>query len=87
MNPFEMVLGIVIVVTIGRVLSARYGGYRGRRRNGAMEAPADDAEARRLREEVRTLKERIAVLERLATDDAGPRALEREIEALRSRDS
>ena len=44
-------------------------------------------EARRLREEVRTLKERIAVLERLATDDAGPRALEREIEALRSRDS
>lgn len=87
MNPFEMVLGIVIVVTIGRVLSARYGGFRGRHRNGVMEAPAYDAEARRLREEVRTLKERIAVLERLATDDAGPRALEREIEALRSRDS
>jgi hypothetical protein len=86
MNPFEMVLGIIIVVTIGRVLTARYG-YHRRRHGGGMEPIADDAETRRLRDEVRTLKERIAVLERLATDDAGPRALEREIEALRSRDS
>lgn len=85
MNPFEMVLGIIIVVTIGRVLSARYGYRTGRR--GRMDAPTDDGESRRLREEVRALKERIAVLERLATDDAGPRALEREIEALRSRDA
>ncbi|MFD1611257.1 hypothetical protein ACFSCW_05510 [Sphingomonas tabacisoli] len=86
MNPFEMVLGIVIVVTIGRVLQTMFGGGRRRRRDAAL-GVADDAESRRLREEVRTLKERIAVLERLATDDAGPRALEREIEALRSRDS
>ena len=87
MNPLEMVIAIVLIVTVGRIVQARYG-YRGRnRRDGVMDAPADDAEARRLREEVRTLKERIAVLERLATDDAGPRALEREIEALRSRDS
>ena len=85
MNPFEMVLGIIIVITIGRVLQAKYG-HRGRRRDGT-EIVADDGEARRLREEVRALKERIAVLERLATDDAGPRALEREIEALRSRDA
>ncbi|GAO37996.1 hypothetical protein SCH01S_01_01590 [Sphingomonas changbaiensis NBRC 104936] len=85
MNPFEMVLGIIIVITIGRVLQAKYG-YRHRRRGG-MEPIADDAETRRLRDEVRALKERIAVLERLATDDAGPRALEREIEALRSRDA
>ena len=84
MNPFEMVLGIIIVITIGRVLQAKYG-YRHRRRGG-MEPIVDDAETRRLRDEVRALKERIAVLERLATDDAGPRALEREIEALRSRD-
>ena len=86
MNPFEMVLGIIIVITIGRVLQAKYG-YRGRRRGGGFEPVGDDAESRRLREEVRALKERIAVLERLATDDAGPRALEREIEALRSRDA
>ena len=85
MNPFEMVLGIIIVITIGRVLQAKYG-YRSRRRGG-VEPIADDAETRRLRDEVRALKERIAVLERLATDHAGPSALEREIEALRSRDN
>lgn len=85
MNPFEMVIGIVLIVTIGRVLQAKFGG--GRRHGSPDSVVADDGEARRLREEVRTLKERIAVLERLATDDAGPRALEREIEALRSRDS
>lgn len=85
MNPFEMVLGIIIVITIGRVLQSRYGYRNGRR--SRMDPVADDGEARRLRDEVRALKERIAVLERLATDDAGPRALEREIEALRSRDA
>jgi hypothetical protein len=81
-----MVIGIVLIVTIGRILQARYG-YHRRRRGGEIAATTDDAESRRLREEVKALKERIAVLERLATDDAGPRALEREIEALRSRDA
>jgi hypothetical protein len=85
MNPFEMVLGIIIVITIGRVLQAKYGYHH--RRRGGVGPVADDAETRRLRDEVRALKERIAVLERLATDDAGPRALEREIEALRTRDN
>ena len=86
MNPFEMVIGIVLIVTIGRILQAKYG-YQRRRRGAEGAAGTEDAEARRLREEVKALKERIAVLERLATDDAGPRALEREIEALRSRDA
>jgi len=44
---------------------------------------ADDDEAHRLRDEVRTLKERIAVLERIATEDAPAKALDREIERLR----
>lgn len=42
-----------------------------------------DPEADRLRDEVRTLKERIAVLERIATEDAPAKALDREIERLR----
>lgn len=84
MNPFEMVIGIVLIVTIGRILQSKYGHSRRKDRDDAV---ADNAESRRLKEEVRALKERIAVLERLATDDAGPRALEREIEALRSRDA
>jgi hypothetical protein len=85
MNPFEMVIGIVLIVTIGRVLQTKFGG----RRHGppGSVAASDDGESRRLREEVRTLKERVAVLERLITDDRGSRELSREIEALRSRDS
>ena len=42
-----------------------------------------DPDADRLREEVKQLKERIAVLERLATDTNGAVALDREIETLR----
>lgn len=87
MNPFEMALGIVIVVTIGRVLSARYGlPHRSRRerREGLMsQAALPDPDAERMREEIRTLKERIAVLERLATDTNSAAALDREIEKLR----
>lgn len=85
MNPFEMVVIIVAIVTVGRIIQAKYGHLRrGRGQTGVV---ADETENRRLRDEVRTLKERVAVLERLATDETGPRALEREIEALRSRDA
>lgn len=88
MNPFEMVLGIIIVVTIGKVLQARYGivGDRpgsGRRQRGDAGV---EAENQQLRDELRAMKERLAVLERLATDDdtSGAR-LDREIEKLRDR--
>jgi hypothetical protein len=81
MNQFEMVVVIVAIVMFAGVMRARFGGqYRSRRRG---EAAVDDPEAYRLKEEVRTLKERIAVLERIATDKES--TLEREIERLRDR--
>jgi|CXWL01.1.fsa_nt_gi hypothetical protein len=87
MNPFEMVLGIVIVVTVGRVLSARFGGIRrGRHLHGAHDVAAaltPDPDTNRMRDEIRTLKERIAVLERIATDTSSAVELDREIEKLR----
>jgi hypothetical protein len=46
-------------------------------------APQADPETDRLRDEVKTLKERIIVLERIATEDAPAKALDREIEKLR----
>ncbi|HVI97829.1 MAG TPA: hypothetical protein VM657_02055 [Sphingomonas sp.] len=79
MNPFEMVVAIIIVVTIGKVIQARYAA------GGGTRSSDDSQEARRLREEVRALKERIQVLERLATDDTSSARLDREIEALRDR--
>lgn len=77
MNPFEMVVGIVLIVTFGSVLRAKFS------RRGRSASLADDPEAARLRDEVRALKERVIVLERIATDKN--HLLEQEFERLRDR--
>lgn len=86
MNPFEMVIGIILIVTIGNVLKARYG-IRKDRHGNEYATQADDAAAnaenQRLRGELGSLKERIAVLERVITDNEGSLRLDREIEKLR----
>jgi hypothetical protein len=60
MNPFEMVVLIVAIVVLGKVFAERARSRRGR--------PEVDAENERLRQEMAGLKDRIATLERLATD-------------------
>lgn len=76
----EMIVAIVLIVTVGQILRAR------QRNAAAPTDPTETAEAARLRDEVRTLKERIAVLERLATDDnSNSVRLDSEIERLRDR--
>jgi hypothetical protein len=77
MNPYEMVVAIVVIGAIASTLQARFK-FAGRRARTAA-----DPEAIRLREEVKALRERIQVLERIATDKEGQ--LEREIERLRDR--
>jgi hypothetical protein len=81
MNPFEMVVMIVAIVMIASVVKARYGVTRDKHGNEVLNRP--DPEAGRMKQEIAQLKERIAVLERLATDDNGARQLDREIEKLR----
>ena len=81
MNPFEMVVLIVGIVMVSSVLKARYGVTKDRNGNEVIYRP--DPEAGRMKQEIAQLKERIAVLERLATDDNGARLLDREIEKLR----
>jgi len=92
MNHGEwMVVVIVAMVLAARIYRDRCGIPIGRRRDrfdAMTPRPASDdgearAEARRLRDEVRSLKERIAVLERIATDHST--SLDREIESLRDR--
>lgn len=73
-----MVVLIVAIIVIARIVR---GGLRHEERRHAREA---DPDAGRLREELRMLKERLAVLERIATDDTA--TLDRQIEALRDRD-
>jgi hypothetical protein len=89
MNPFEMVVAIIIVVTIGSVIKARQGVIKDRHGNETFRnTGAETAEAARLRDEVRALKERVQVLERVITDnEASGHRLEREIEALRDKNN
>lgn len=89
MNPFEMVVAIIVVITIGKVLQARYGVVKGSR-DGRLEGlasrdPAEKLEAERLRDEIRSLKERVQVLERVITDNENSLRLDHEIEKLRDK--
>lgn len=85
MNPFEMVVAIVIIVTIGSVVRAKLGIRR--ERHGHAYSVRDDAglaaENHRLKSEIADLKERVQVLERVVTDNEGSLRLDREIEKLR----
>ena len=81
MGRYEFIIAIVAIVMIASVLKARYGWNRRRR---GPDGEADEAgEAARLREEVRMLKERIHVLERITTEREN--SLSREIDELRDR--
>jgi hypothetical protein len=83
MNPFEMVVMIVAIVTLGRVLSGRMQGKRDRLHGRNADAEqAGAAENARLQSEVARLNERIQVLERLATDPA--KRLSDEIDSLKN---
>ncbi len=90
MNPFEMVIGIVLIVTIGKILSARMGinprlsKHDSKLRGLNLMADPDGVsavEADRMKAEITRLNERLAVLERIATDPA--RRLSDEIESLK----
>ena len=79
MNPIEMVAIIVVAVMIASVLRAKYGH---RNRSGDV-SPQEQAETLRLREEVKELKERLKVIERITVEKEN--ALAREIDSLRDR--
>jgi uncharacterized membrane protein len=84
MNPFEFVL-IIIAMSFGMaIIIKRMEMKHKERRNGGerVDAPTSQ-ENRRLREEVSQLKERLHVLERIATEKEN--SLSREIESLRDR--
>ena len=79
MNPFEMVAVIVVAVMVASVLRAKYG----RNRACGEAGPEQSAENLRLRDEVKELKERIKVLERITVEKEN--SLARQIEELRDR--
>lgn len=84
MNPFEMVVAIVAITAIASVLRARYGVVKRGKDEYFVGRQGPDPETEKLRGELKALKDRVAVLERLATDSST--ALEREFDKLRERD-
>ena len=85
-NGESMVVLIVLIVIMGRVVSARYGvNAWGRKRDrGFVQLPPQDAvsieDGVRMKAEIDRLNSRIAVLERLATDPS--KRLSDQIDAL-----
>jgi uncharacterized protein YlxW (UPF0749 family) len=79
-----MVVLIVTIVMIASIIKSRHGSQRRQRREAAAPHAIQEAgEANRLRDEVKQLKERLAVLERITIEKEN--SLEREIEQLRDR--
>jgi uncharacterized protein YlxW (UPF0749 family) len=77
-----MVVLIVTIVMIASIFRSRHGSRHGQQQRGAEGVP-DVAETNRLRDEVKQLKERLAVIERITVEKES--SLEREIERLRDR--
>jgi hypothetical protein len=90
MNGSEMVVLIVLIVSVAGVLRTLFGGGGARKSErimrsiAQMQPPQPDPETARLRDDVRGLKERVAVLERLITDQSS--SLDREFEKLKQMD-
>ena len=90
MGPFEMVVAIIAIVTIGKIIQtkqkAKHGivedqDFMGTKTHRLM----NNAETQQMQEEIRALKERIQVLERIATDNNSASDINRQIEELRGR--
>lgn len=88
MTFFSMVFGIVTVVMIAQILSARYralGQQAEAHTSNSLPHSVQSIDQMRAQDEIRQLKERVAVLERVITDHNRSIDLDREIDRLRDR--
>jgi hypothetical protein len=89
-DPFTMVVAIVLIVTIGKVLSSKHKARHGIVEDEDMlgnktQRVIGSGDTQAMQDEIRTLKERIQVLERIATDNNSASDINRQIEELRGR--
>lgn len=80
MGPFEMVVAIVFIATVGSIIRAKHRVGKDWKGN---DVSLGDPDSDRMKDEIVTLKDRIAVLERVITDTNSASSLDREIEKLR----
>jgi hypothetical protein len=83
MNPFEFVLVLVAMVFLFTIIRHRLGIPVRSMRQMRGDPPVETLETVRLRDEVKELKERIKVLERITVEKEN--SLAKEIESLRDR--
>ena len=81
-NPFEFVLAILLLVFVFSIIKHKMG-IPSRSMRQMRGEPENSHETERLREEVKELKERIKVLERITVEKEN--SLAKEIESLRDR--
>ncbi len=89
-DPFTMVVAIIAIVTIGKIISdrhkAKYGIIEDQDMMGnKTQRLVGNADTQAMQNEIAELKERIKVLERIATENTSAIDVSREIEALRNR--
>jgi thiamine biosynthesis lipoprotein ApbE len=90
-DPFTMVVAIVLIATIGKVLSSKYKAQNGiiededMMGNKTQRLLTSNQDTSAMQDEIRTLKERIQVLERIATDNSSANDINRQIEELRQK--
>lgn len=88
MNVFEFVIGVILIVTVGSIIKARMGVRKDMWGNETSPEDARTAaENARLHDEVRALRERVQVLERVVTDEESGARIDREIDKLRDKNS
>jgi hypothetical protein len=90
MGPFEMVVAIIAIITIGKIIQTKH-----QAKHGIIEIEDDDGyvqqkmigagDTKAMQDEIKALKDRIQVLERIATDNNSANDLNRQIEELRGR--
>lgn len=90
MNMWNAVVLIVLVTSVAKVLKARAYARHGVA-DSRIEAlrqiarPAENEDTRAMQQELEQLRERVKVLERIATDERHSRQIAAEIEALRDK--
>ena len=82
MNPFEFVLAVLFMVFVFTIIRHKMG-IPIRSMRQMRGEPEDSQETLRLREEVKALKERLQVIERITVEKEN--SLAKEIESLRDR--
>ena len=89
-DPFTMVVAIIAIITIGKIIQSKHQAKYGIIEDQDMlgnktQRLVSNGDTRALQDEISELKERVKVLERIATDNTSALDVSREIEALRDR--